>query len=105
MFKMLDRGGGHFSRGGIGAEEGWGDHVDADVCALGAENGRDQELPWGSVVEGALGVAVGFVKDAEDFGYAAGFGFEFGYAVAGRGFADGLGWAVGAERFGTLFND
>ena len=55
---------------GEGLEERRRDHVDAHVGALGGEDGGHQQFPRGAVVEGALGVGVGFVQAFEDGGDA-----------------------------------
>ena len=81
---------GHGCGRGVGGEEFRGDHVDADVGALGAQDGRDEELPGVFVDEGALDVGVGVVEDLQDLSDAGGFDFEFGYAVAGGCGGDGL---------------
>ena len=53
-------------------EELRGHHVDANVGALGGEDGGDEEFPGGAMGEGALDVGVGFVEGFEDGGDAVG---------------------------------
>ena len=62
---------GHGGGGGEAFEKRGRDHVDADVSALGGEDGSDEKLPGRAVVEGALDLGVGFVEGGEDGGDAA----------------------------------
>jgi len=58
---------GKIGGGPVLGEEGGGDFVDADVGALGAENGGDEELERVFVVEFAADVGVGDAKFCDDF--------------------------------------
>ena len=75
---------GHGRGGGEALEELRRDHVDADIGALGGEDGGHQQLPGGGVDEGALDGGVGFVESLEDGGDAV------GGQVAGQGLLCGL---------------
>ena len=62
----------HCRWGREAAEEFGGDHVDADIGALGGEDGGYEKFPWGAVGEGALDGGVGFVEGFENGGDAVG---------------------------------
>ncbi len=78
LFNRLDRCFGHALRRGVSREELGGDHVDAGVGALGAEDGRDQKLPGRGVDQRALGGGVGFAEDFENGLDAVGVLVAFG---------------------------
>jgi len=75
----------HCGRVREAAKEFRGHHVDADVGALGGEDGGDQQFPGRAMREGALDVGVGFVEGFEDCGNA------IGGKVAAKGF---LRWSL-----------
>jgi hypothetical protein len=84
LYELFDVFLGGFGEGlgrGVLFEEGGGDEVDADVGALGGEDGGDEELEGIFVVEGTLGVGVVLFEEGEDevdAGLAGGGGF-FGH--------------------------
>jgi len=102
---------GHSGWGGEALEQFGRDHVDADVCALGGEDGGDEELPGRAVGEGALDGGVGFVEGFEDGGDAVGgqvaawSGLRFVGCDSGlgRGFFGG-GFAYGFCDSGHVFS-
>ncbi len=59
--------------GGVFFEEGWGDEVDADIGALGGEDGGDEEFEGVAVIEGAFGVGVEALEFGDDLGGAGDF--------------------------------
>ncbi len=60
--------------GGVGKlrKEPGSHHVDADVGALGGEDGGDKELEWPLVVEFAVGVGISLFQNGKDLRHAAG---------------------------------
>lgn len=61
---------GHGGRGRKSPEQLWGDHVDADVSALGGEDCGYEQLPRGTVSEGADCVRISLVQPFKDGGDA-----------------------------------
>jgi len=82
LFERFNLGIGHGSGRGVSGEELGRDHVDADVGALGAQDGRDEELPGVFMDEGAFDVGVGFAEGGQDIVDAGRFDFELGDSVA-----------------------
>ena len=72
---LLSRGG---ERCGVGIphEERWGDHVDAFVCALRAQNRRDEQLESVAVVECAMRVGVRALEPRVDLRRTSRVGFD-----------------------------
>jgi len=87
-FELGEGGFGHRGGSGEALEERRGDHVDADVGALGGEDGGDEQFPGGAMSEGALNVGIGFVKPQENGGDAVGgeVTASRGALLPGRGF-------------------
>jgi len=67
-FELREGGLGHGRWGGEALEELRCDHVDADVGALGGEDGGNEQLPGRGVSEGAFDGGVGLVETLEDGG-------------------------------------